>query len=106
MSASDCIAWPPKGEAMSRPLSSLGGKSVSDVLTRRQAGLKAPPTRHAGKGSAVHAPASIEKPSSSEAPAQAKAAAAPPRNMAVDAYRGLVMLLMMGEVMNFSAVFR
>ena len=29
------------------------------------------------------------------------AAAAPPRNVAVDAYRGLVMLLMMGEIMKF-----
>ena len=29
---------------------------------------------------------------------------APPRNIAVDAYRGLVMLLMMGEVMNFAKV--
>src|ERR1700761_6431406 len=28
------------------------------------------------------------------------------RNIAVDAYRGLVMLLMMGEVMNFAAVHR
>jgi heparan-alpha-glucosaminide N-acetyltransferase len=32
--------------------------------------------------------------------------AAPPRNIAVDAYRGLVMLLMMGEVLNFSSVAR
>ncbi len=32
------------------------------------------------------------------------AAAIPPRNIAVDAYRGLVMLLMMGEVMQFAAV--
>lgn len=31
-------------------------------------------------------------------------ATAPKRNVAVDAYRGLVMLLMMGEVMNFAAV--
>jgi predicted acyltransferase len=30
--------------------------------------------------------------------------AAPPRNIAVDAYRGLVMLLMMGEVMQFARV--
>jgi heparan-alpha-glucosaminide N-acetyltransferase len=30
--------------------------------------------------------------------------ATPPRNVAVDAYRGLVMLLMMGEVMQFAAV--
>ena len=28
------------------------------------------------------------------------------RNVAVDAYRGLVMLLMMGEVMNFALVHR
>ncbi len=28
------------------------------------------------------------------------------RNVAVDAYRGLVMLLMMGEVMRFAAVYR
>jgi predicted acyltransferase len=31
-------------------------------------------------------------------------ASAPQRNVAVDAYRGLVMLLMMGEVLNFEAV--
>ena len=31
---------------------------------------------------------------------------APKRNVAVDAYRGLVMLLMMGEVMSFAAVHR
>src|ERR1039457_763967 len=31
---------------------------------------------------------------------------APPRNVAVDAYRGLVMLLMMGEVMSFAKVAR
>ncbi len=36
----------------------------------------------------------------------AKNAAAPPRNIAVDAYRGMVMLLMMGEVMNFAAAYR
>ena len=34
------------------------------------------------------------------------AASAPPRNIAVDAYRGLVMMLMMGEVLNFPAVAR
>jgi heparan-alpha-glucosaminide N-acetyltransferase len=36
-------------------------------------------------------------------PPQAReiAASAPPRNVAVDAYRGLVMLLMMGEIMKF-----
>jgi len=32
------------------------------------------------------------------------AAPAPARNVAVDAYRGLVMLLMMGEVLNFATV--
>jgi len=38
------------------------------------------------------------------APAMAGPVAAPPRNVAVDAYRGLVMLLMMGEVMSFAKV--
>jgi predicted acyltransferase len=38
--------------------------------------------------------------------AEATAVEAPKRNVAVDAYRGLVMLLMMGEVMNFAAVHR
>ena len=38
------------------------------------------------------------------APAMAGPVAPPPRNVAVDAYRGLVMLLMMGEVMSFSKV--
>ena len=32
--------------------------------------------------------------------------AVPPRNIAVDAYRGLVMLLMMGEIMQFTKVAR
>lgn len=32
--------------------------------------------------------------------------APPPRNVAVDAYRGLVMVLMMGEVMHFANVAR
>ncbi len=32
--------------------------------------------------------------------------AAPVRNMAVDAYRGLVMLLMMGEIMRFAEVYK
>ena len=32
--------------------------------------------------------------------------APPPRNVAVDAYRGLVMMLMMGEVMRFADVAR
>jgi predicted acyltransferase len=35
-----------------------------------------------------------------------RVASAAPRNIAVDAYRGLVMLLMMGEVMQFAAVAR
>jgi predicted acyltransferase len=34
------------------------------------------------------------------------ATSAPPRNIAVDAYRGLVMMLMMGEVLNFPTVAR
>jgi heparan-alpha-glucosaminide N-acetyltransferase len=34
------------------------------------------------------------------------AVSAPPRNIAVDAYRGLVMLLMMGEILKFWAVAR
>ncbi|HZY73553.1 MAG TPA: DUF5009 domain-containing protein [Edaphobacter sp.] len=37
-------------------------------------------------------------------PGMQQVAAPPPRNIAVDAYRGLVMLLMMGEVLNFAAV--
>jgi heparan-alpha-glucosaminide N-acetyltransferase len=44
---------------------------------------------------------SVEKPSLSALPA---AVSVPPRNVAVDAYRGLVMLLMMGEVMQFARV--
>ena len=36
----------------------------------------------------------------------ARKAAAPARNMALDAYRGLVMLLMMGEVMQFAEVYK
>ena len=52
----------------------------------------------------MHATASIEKPAVMEPRAPARPAATPPRNMAVDAYRGLVMLLMMGEVMRFAAV--
>jgi heparan-alpha-glucosaminide N-acetyltransferase len=54
----------------------------------------------------MHATASIEKPAANETPAKTSAAPAPPRNIAVDAYRGLVMLLMMGEVMRFAAVSR
>lgn len=42
---------------------------------------------------------------SPESPAARPGArSAPPRNVAVDAYRGLVMLLMMGEVLNFARV--
>ena len=37
---------------------------------------------------------------------EASPAKAPQRNVAVDAYRGLVMLLMMGEIMNFAQVAR
>src|SRR5271155_2519127 len=40
------------------------------------------------------------------AAAEEVAVQAPKRNIAVDAYRGLVMLLMMGEVMQFAAVAR
>lgn len=39
-------------------------------------------------------------------PAERVIAAPPPRNIAVDAYRGLVMVLMMAEVMEFAAVSR
>jgi heparan-alpha-glucosaminide N-acetyltransferase len=46
----------------------------------------------------LEAPASATNPKSAAAP--------PPRNIAVDAYRGLVMLLMAGEVMNFASVAR
>ncbi len=38
------------------------------------------------------------------APATSPVPQAPPRNIAIDAYRGLVMLLMMGEVLQFSRV--
>ena len=40
------------------------------------------------------------------APTSQTTVAAPQRNAAVDAYRGLVMLLMMGEVLSFSEVAR
>lgn len=50
---------------------------------------------------------SMERPGTTSSPPEAKAIAAPPiRNVAVDAYRGLVMLLMMGEVMRFAEVAR
>src|ERR1700752_1968326 len=55
----------------------------------------------------MHATASLEKPAGIGTSFDEKTVvAAPPRNIAVDAYRGLVMLLMMGEVMNFAAVSR
>jgi predicted acyltransferase len=55
----------------------------------------------------MHATASLEKPAgTSTFTAEKTVVAAPPRNLAVDAYRGLVMLLMMGEVMSFAAVAR
>jgi predicted acyltransferase len=55
----------------------------------------------------MHATASLEKPPNIATSTREKTAVgAPPRNIAVDAYRGLVMLLMMGEVMNFAAVSR
>jgi heparan-alpha-glucosaminide N-acetyltransferase len=44
---------------------------------------------------------SATKPAQSARPS---AVSVPPRNVAVDAYRGLVMLLMMGEVMQFAKV--
>jgi predicted acyltransferase len=47
------------------------------------------------------APANLVQPATPRA-----AAPTPPRNVAVDAYRGLVMLLMMGEVLSFAAVAR
>ncbi len=54
----------------------------------------------------MHATASIEKPPAVGTSAAERSVAAPPRNIAVDAYRGLVMLLMMGEVMSFARVSR
>jgi len=54
----------------------------------------------------MHATASLEKPIADSSVTTPATAVAPPRNIAVDAYRGLVMLLMMGEVMNFAAVSR
>ncbi len=54
----------------------------------------------------MHATASIDKPVVGTPTAGGPAIAVPPRNIAVDAYRGLVMLLMMGEVMQFAAVSR
>jgi heparan-alpha-glucosaminide N-acetyltransferase len=55
----------------------------------------------------MHATASLEKPAGiTTSTAEKTVVPAPPRNIAVDAYRGLVMLLMMGEVMSFAAVAR
>jgi heparan-alpha-glucosaminide N-acetyltransferase len=54
-------------------------------------------------------PATIspEAPKVAEArPSRSATAPPPPRNIAVDAYRGLVMLLMMGEILQFAAVSR
>jgi heparan-alpha-glucosaminide N-acetyltransferase len=50
----------------------------------------------------MHATIGAEYPAVISSPATRPAAVSPPpRNVAVDAYRGLVMLLMMGEVLNF-----
>jgi heparan-alpha-glucosaminide N-acetyltransferase len=55
----------------------------------------------------MHATTTIEKTGSAPSTTMPQGAiSAPPRNIAVDAYRGLVMLLMMGEVLSFYAVAR
>jgi heparan-alpha-glucosaminide N-acetyltransferase len=54
----------------------------------------------------MHATASLDQPIAVQTPTVSAPAPTPPRNMAVDAYRGLVMLLMMGEVMQFATVAR
>ncbi len=55
----------------------------------------------------MQASAAVEQPEVVPSPSTAKATATvPPRNIAVDAYRGLVMLLMAGEVLNFASVAR
>ncbi len=55
----------------------------------------------------MHATASIEQQAPPTTPIPVDVTvSAPPRNIAVDAYRGFVMLLMMGEVMRFAAVAR
>jgi heparan-alpha-glucosaminide N-acetyltransferase len=57
--------------------------------------------------SRMHATISTEIPVVVQSPVSRQpAVAAPPRNIAVDAYRGLVMLLMMGEILKFWAVAR
>jgi predicted acyltransferase len=48
----------------------------------------------------------VAEPPRRTAPSEARHEAVQPRNMAVDAYRGLVMLLMMGEVLEFARVAR
>ena len=55
----------------------------------------------------MHATISMENPQGIKSPeARSVAVSPPPRNVAVDAYRGLVMLLMMGEVLSFYRVAR
>lgn len=56
---------------------------------------------HSVSSSNLVEPAQTQAPPAHEAP-QPKA---PPRNVAVDAYRGLVMLLMMGEVLQFATIY-
>jgi predicted acyltransferase len=48
----------------------------------------------------------VAEPPRKSAPSEARREAVQPRNLAVDAYRGLVMLLMMGEVLEFARVAR
>ena len=54
----------------------------------------------------MHATLAATKPAQTSQipPPRLAAVGVPPRNVAVDAYRGLVMLLMMGEVMQFAKV--
>ncbi len=53
----------------------------------------------------VHGTIAIENSAIKQTPQTGQtASSAPPRNIAVDAYRGLVMLLMMGEIMQFGKV--
>jgi len=55
----------------------------------------------------MNAAIAMETPdTSSSRPSLKSVVLTPPRNIAVDAYRGLVMLLMMGEVMEFAKVAR
>ena len=48
----------------------------------------------------------VEEPPRKVAASEIRREAVQPRNVAVDAYRGLVMLLMMGEVLEFARVAR